>query len=653
MISIKNKGLAGITANPIQRRDFKITRNLLTTFLFSSLFLSGCGGGGSSSDTTPTSALNSNATTTDVANDTTSTDTETGQLTIALTDAEGDFVSYTVDVLSITLQKANGTTVETVPLSTRVDFAQCTDMTEFLNITTVPAGIYTSAKMVLDYSNAEIIVQDENGNTYNSTAVNSLGETLTQLTVDVNLADKHALQITRGVPASLTLDFDLDSSNEITSFDPAIVTVEPVLIANTELVTDREHRARGVLNTVDLDNGTFTLNLKPFHHRSGIFGEMTFTSSEVTHYEINGMVFEGNDGIIAMAALEQNTPVIAQGSVTVNAESLADSTFNAQTVYAGSSVPWSNEDVVQGTVVARSNNSLTVRGHCTDSENHSVSFNDDITVNISDDTRFTAATESSDNLTTNSVSVGQQITAFGLTSGEGEDITLDATAGHLRLQMNVITGTVQSVEPLVLNLSRLNGRELNLFDFSGTGIDAENNADASAYEIDTSTLSLSTLEENAYIKVRGMINNFGAAPADFNAQTIIDMQEEKRPSSLQAKWSEGNSAEIFQEVSEAKIILNLTSAKYAVKGAGVRHHYHPEMDQITLYGMEDSKRPTTYVIKEKGEHAVIIYNSFADLTVGLTERINRGLSVSLIDADGCFDVEDATMKSAAIKVVFQ
>ena len=54
-----------------------------------------------------------------------------GDLVISLTDAEGDFTTYTVDVTSITLTKQNGAEVSTLPLSTTVDFAQYTEMTEF------------------------------------------------------------------------------------------------------------------------------------------------------------------------------------------------------------------------------------------------------------------------------------------------------------------------------------------------------------------------------------------------------------------------------------------------------------------------------------------------------------------------------------------
>src|SRR5262245_25319351 len=41
--------------------------------------------------------------------------TDCGSAVITMTDAQGDFLSYTVDVTSVKLKKANGTTVETLP----------------------------------------------------------------------------------------------------------------------------------------------------------------------------------------------------------------------------------------------------------------------------------------------------------------------------------------------------------------------------------------------------------------------------------------------------------------------------------------------------------------------------------------------------------
>src|SRR3989337_1407881 len=55
-------------------------------------------------------------------------DNNVGDVVVGLTDAKGDFVHYEVNVESLTLTKANGAVVETLPLSSRVDFAQYTDM---------------------------------------------------------------------------------------------------------------------------------------------------------------------------------------------------------------------------------------------------------------------------------------------------------------------------------------------------------------------------------------------------------------------------------------------------------------------------------------------------------------------------------------------
>src|SRR6056297_3081132 len=52
---------------------------------------------------------------------------ETGELVVTLTDTPGDFVAYLVDVTSVRLTRANGDVVETLPLATRVDFAELGD----------------------------------------------------------------------------------------------------------------------------------------------------------------------------------------------------------------------------------------------------------------------------------------------------------------------------------------------------------------------------------------------------------------------------------------------------------------------------------------------------------------------------------------------
>jgi hypothetical protein len=162
--------------------------------------------------------------------------TDCGTLYVAMTDADGDFLSSTVDVVSLKLQRANGTTVETLPASTRVDFAQYVDLTEFLTAATVPNGNYVAATLRLDYSNAEITVE-QNGAPVPAKAVDANGTALGVVDVSVTLDNRHHLVVSPGRPSLFTLDFNLAASNAVDlTTSPATVTETPALVAALELV---------------------------------------------------------------------------------------------------------------------------------------------------------------------------------------------------------------------------------------------------------------------------------------------------------------------------------------------------------------------------------------------------------------------------------
>src|SRR3989442_16029604 len=73
---------------------------------------------------------------------------EQGVVAIGLTDTPGDFLTYTVDVTSLTLTKADNTTVvQTLPQRTRVDFARSVDLTEFVTAVTIPAGAHSTGAL--------------------------------------------------------------------------------------------------------------------------------------------------------------------------------------------------------------------------------------------------------------------------------------------------------------------------------------------------------------------------------------------------------------------------------------------------------------------------------------------------------------------------
>ena len=281
----------------------------------------------------------------------------TGEVAVSLTDAPGDFANYTVDVKSLTLTRANGAQVSVLPLQARIDFSQYTDMTEFLTAMTVPSGVYVSATMTLDYSNADIWVEGESGAPVQAAAVlDSDGNPAATMEVTVQLEDRSRLRIVPGVPAHLLLDFNLQTTNQV-RFDnggAATVTVDPFLVAEL-------HRLRGLLNDVSLDESSFTIYLRPFYcalsGSQAPFGLRTVVTTDSTLFNIDGDQYEGLEGLTVMTGLDPLTAVVAIGDLMFN-----PLRFEAREVYAGSSVPGGDLDAVEGSVVSRQGDSLTIKG---------------------------------------------------------------------------------------------------------------------------------------------------------------------------------------------------------------------------------------------------------------------------------------------------
>jgi len=83
-------------------------------------------------------------------------------LLVAVTDADGDFLNYTVDVLSLELETANGRIVETLPRSTRINFTDYVDLTELVSAANIPPATYVAGTIRLDYTSAEVFVESTN-----------------------------------------------------------------------------------------------------------------------------------------------------------------------------------------------------------------------------------------------------------------------------------------------------------------------------------------------------------------------------------------------------------------------------------------------------------------------------------------------------------
>lgn len=598
--------LRKVPVRPRRRND--LWSMFLATVLFSLvLFAQGCGSGGGGSTTPQPDPI-----------------AESGVISIVFTDAEGDFVTYAVDVTSLLLEKTNGDTVETVPLSTRIDFAELTDVSEFLTIATVPAGIYASAVLTMDFTTADVVVQDANGDGIGADVVGEDGNPLGVLQVRLNLTTSDVIRISPNVPAAFSLDFDLDASNEIDlTTTPPTVTVQPFLLATPELDRDREHRVRGVLASVDEIESTITLKVRPFRHHTGDFGRFTFSVDEDTQYEVDGVGYTGSPGLGVMAMLEENTPVITQGQIT-------DNGFLAETVLAGSSVPWSDSDVVKGIVIARSGDVLSVQG-ARIKDGRDVFWGSQSVI-VGENTTVTALGVDNADLDLDSISVGQRVIVFG---EELDDGTFDASEGRVRMLMNQLTAQVVEAEPLVVDLFYLNGRHPQIYDFSGTGITAAEDADPDFYEIDTSTLGLSNIENGDLVRVRGLVNDFGMAPPDYNARTVIDVDTDAHAASLRVGWKNGTTMP-FTNLSIDRIDLDLGEARVVLKLRGVSIDINTPIEALALVA-PGSDRRGIYAVKVRGTDEIHLYRAFADLVSELTAQLDAGNLLHRIGAHGGYN----------------
>lgn len=479
-------------------------RQFLFLLMMSAVFLSACGGGDSSD----------------------SGQQESGDVLISLTDAEGDFVTYTVDVLSIRLTRADGTQVETLPMNTRVDFAQYTEMTEFLTAATVPRGIYVRGSVILDYSNANIQVEDANGMAVPVTEyLDNNGDPITTLEVSINLDGHRQLPIAPGIPKNLMLDFDLEQSHTVTLTDPVTIVVEPVFVVEVDPLVPRVHRTRGPLRSVDVTNNAFEIYIRPFFHRirngQRVFGSLRVLTNDETVFEIDGSSYQGNDGLVVLDGKPQFTAVIARGDLRFN-----PLRFEAKEVYAGNSVPGGDMDVVRGTVTGRTvDDKVIVQGATLFRTDGVIVFNDYVTVQLDDSTTVTKQLNVG-TFNIDDISVGQRITVFGaITNDQVSDLQMTAANGLARMRISSVHGEVGALPgeatDLALRLLNINGRSASIYDFTGTGTDAGNDADPMNYEVDTGSLSLTGIAVDDPVVVRGFPTAFGTAPADYTAESVI------------------------------------------------------------------------------------------------------------------------------------
>ncbi len=609
--------------------------------LLGASLLSGCGSGGGSSMSTspPTSA------------------TQGGAL-VTLTDAPGDFVSYIVTLDSLLLTNANGTTVQVVPSTTQVDFAQLVNLSELVSAAEIPVGKYVSASMTLDYAGAMIVVDGSGGPVPITKIINGANSmplaspNPTQVTLTLMLDPNKPLIVTPNVVANLALDFNLAASNSITPSltAPTTVTVNPVLTASLVPDTTRQTRVRGTFVSASTSASDFIINVRPFNNVSGSGGQFTIDTTATTTFAINGTAFTGSAGLAQLATLAAGTLVASYGIWDQSTQS-----FTATGVLAGSSVAGGRLDSVEGTVLSRTGDTLALGyGLIARADSGAFGgqfgFSPQVTVTVGATTTVTEQGQPGP-FTIQDISVGQHLQVLG-TLDIGNPVspspgmtpmppaaTLDATAGSAELIATSVTGmvTASATNLVTLNVKTLDGRPAALFDFAGTGTSTMVDATASAYTVEVPAALTTVPGVGAPASFTGFVTPFGQAPPDFAAASVANYGNTL--AQLQIFFSQTGVTAPFETESGTELLISQPTL--AASALHVVRIGFETIDPSTLSGgleltPDTAATTSVYVIGHRATWSIDTYSNFADFETALAADFNGTTALVQLNAVGSY-----------------
>jgi hypothetical protein len=578
-----------------------------------------------------------------------------GTALLTLTDAPGDFLTYQVSLTSLQLKKADGTTVEALPAAVSVDLAQLITLSEVVTSGQLPTGEYVGATVTVDYTGAKIIVDDGTTAGLQLSSVDANGQALGKLALAVQLDTKHELEIHSGIPSNLSFDFNLLASNTVDT-SLKTVTVSPVLVASIVPPAHKDMHARGSVVSVDTANSSYTIDVHPFHDSDSTSkGQLVVHVTGTTTYEINGTPFTGAAGLTQLATLGVGTPTEAHGAIGT------DGAFTATQVLAGTSVHSSTMDGVDGTVVARSGRTLTVlAGDMEHHEGGNTFVGTNVTVTLADTTAVTVEGQGSSATThtIGEISVGTRIHATGVaTKDSGGKITVDASTGRVRIGPSVIGGTVVSMSPgsVTLALTSINGRDVGLLHFAGTGSPTGQDSNPALYVLSTGMMDLTALKAGSPVRFVGTVSPFGSAPPDFVAlQSDLGVSHDLLTGTfLGIDWGHHGTTAPFATADAAHLVLDLSNPAIG------EHHVilmgDHRVDLKTLAGNPTIVPDTTatsalFSIVHAKSDRVDNRQAFADFYSLLASSLNGATVAFALAADGSYDATTNTFTAAHLVI---
>jgi hypothetical protein len=603
--------------------------------------------------------------------------------TLTTADDAGPFTSYVVTIDSVVLVGKIDGAVSALAVPETVDLTKLTNLSELWGTASLPVDTFTQAIVTIDYTNAQISVM-VNGAPVKAKIVDPSGAVPTTLAVTVNFDTSNQLTLlpTFATSNALRLAFgiDLSASNKVDfTTSPPTVTVKPFMSVSTTASDNKLIRVRGPLINSSVNAGTYTVVVRPFFDEVNSLGTMTLFSDANTVYTLGGATYVGNSGLAQLSQTSAGSTITAAFTTfeptPTPAAGVAAGIFHPVYVVAGGTLEDFFTDGLEGDVIARSGNVLTVRGGTLFANLQQIVQyeNPDSQVTIGPATQVTAdGIATLGPLNFNSISVGQHITARGLYSLSAAGVTmLDSTGssadtGSVRMQSTEVFGSLISsgTGSLALNVQTIENWPASIYNFAGNGVSAAQDPAAANYLVNTGALTLPTAAAGDPLSVDGFTSPFGTAPPDFIAEAVN--AESTVPASLIVAWTGTGTAAPFATLTSTSLTIDLANAAF---GSGLLRIGAENIDIKTL-----SATPTVVpavaqpasnglplfspvfsvgpgAVTASGTAAIQSFNGFAAFVTQLTTTFATPTPATQLVARGFYNRSSNTFTASRIDVV--
>jgi hypothetical protein len=571
-----------------------------------------------------------------------SSNDDTATVSVAMTDAASDQIdSFTVDVTGIQLVRPSGAPVNVVSSKFNVDLTALSDLSQILNIANVPAGLYSSANITLDFTNASCVLA---GKTDAATIEDASGAPINgAITLPIQFGEA-GLTINASRLSMLEFDFDLNQS-VIVDTTNNIVTMEPTFVVRLDRTDPKPIIIVGKLLGVDAQHGVFAVDMTTLSGQS--IAQIACNVNAETTYQIDGVPSVGDAGITALAGEPMNTWIQLYGAINLGHESI-----EVAYVEAGAGTYNGGSDIVEGHIIGRTggagaNATVTVRGNSNNASHDQFLFNTDFTVSTSFASTKVLRRGRGLAYDTDSLNIGQLVRVFGTLSGT----TMDATSANsvVRLQPTRVLGFANgspSAGVLTMSLVRVDLRNADVFNWDESG---PTPPDPKSFTVNVGSLGdgLGIGTETA-VEARGFFPTVQDANQDFvaNALTNRDLAP-----SLVIVFDEDGGFTTTTTTSDTEIDMSISGDPAPGEVAVVDKGFVGTLPLPPTSKVVPADGFVLYSICDHATGSIGIYLKFSDFSAALGNLLNSGRQLVLFAAIGDYEDTTSTTTAALAKVV--